>query len=510
MVASTYAVPLVCGDDTWRQLVSSRLGQIASVLDQAFGAKGDGVADDAPPINAALAWANTQPGGAVYLPAGRYRVASTLNIAAARLFGASWGSVIVPASDAIGTLFNATGQSAEIFDLSVDGSAVASPTYTALNVNNAGFGRFDNLWINGAGVGVNEPAGNANRFSNMRIQACATCVQTGGVAGSFPGDTTWSEIVAIPTAAGTGWIIDGNSNAQYMNRVEIIGGAKCLSIRGAGAGTSKPDGILINFGNFTASSGSVVEILKGSEIRFSGGTIIGGSTGGDGVLINAATASDVDGVVFTGAQIRANRNAGLNWQRGSNVVLIGGEVYGNSNGGGAGVFSNIFVGSNATGLCQIVGVMCGLSAAGEVFANIQAPAKYGVELASAALTDATNYPGRLMLVGNVWDGNTGGAYIDGSAPAATRKVIKGNLPKLTGTATYNPPAIATGASVATTVAVAGVSAVQKVSVSFSLDLQGLILTAYVSGGNIVTVVFANLTGAPVDLASGTLTVEVGD
>lgn len=79
---------------------------------------------------------------------------------------------------------------------------------------------------------------------------------------------------------------------------------------------------------------------------------------------------------------------------------------------------------------------------------------------------------------------------------------------LTSSATYNPPSIADKASASTTVTCAGAALGDTAAASFSLDLTGLILTAYVSAANTVTCVFGNLTGGAVDLGSGTLKVEV--
>lgn len=79
---------------------------------------------------------------------------------------------------------------------------------------------------------------------------------------------------------------------------------------------------------------------------------------------------------------------------------------------------------------------------------------------------------------------------------------------LTSSVTYDPPSIASGAQTTTTVTVAGAALGSYAKASFSLDLAGLILTSYVSSANTVTVIFANLTVAPVDLASGILKVSV--
>lgn len=84
---------------------------------------------------------------------------------------------------------------------------------------------------------------------------------------------------------------------------------------------------------------------------------------------------------------------------------------------------------------------------------------------------------------------------------------------LWGTATYNPPSLGTGTRASTTITVTGVSLPSPekqrlVTVAFSQDLQGIELWGYVSGTDTVTVVFANNTGGTIDLASGAVYVKV--
>lgn len=79
----------------------------------------------------------------------------------------------------------------------------------------------------------------------------------------------------------------------------------------------------------------------------------------------------------------------------------------------------------------------------------------------------------------------------------------------TGSAVYDPPNILAGASITTTIAVAGVALGDAVDgVSFSLDQQGILFSGYVSAANIVTVILFNRTAAAIDLASGTLRVFI--
>lgn len=387
-----------------------------------YGADPTGVTDIQPALVSAMA--ALPNGGIIWLPAGTFKLVLpvTLSTTGIIIRGAGDGTIIKPSTDAIGTMFNLTGTSTEIHDLKIDGSAIVSPTFTAIKVNASGLNRLNNLYINGAGTGISVPACNAGRFTNIRVQACVVCVQTGGINGSFPGDDTWTEIVAIPTTAGTGWIIDGNSNAQYLQRVEIIGGANCMLIRGSGATTSRPDGIFLSECNLTASSGNVLIITKGTDIRLDN-TVIGGSTAGHGVQINAVANADVEGVEFENCLIRANFQRGISWESGANVRMSGGSIYGNSDGGGSGVYSNIYVGASAVGLFYCVGVMAGLGSVGNIYANIVAPTKYGIEIAAGALTDAVNFPGRVLIEGNMLLGNTTGTILDASAPTGAAKYI---------------------------------------------------------------------------------------
>jgi len=77
-----------------------------------------------------------------------------------------------------------------------------------------------------------------------------------------------------------------------------------------------------------------------------------------------------------------------------------------------------------------------------------------------------------------------------------------------GTATFDPPSVATGAKTSTTVTVTGAKLGDFVVASFSLTLQKIIMNAYVSSANTVTVDFWNFTGAPIDLLSGEIRVGV--
>lgn len=132
-----------------------------------------------------------------------------------------------------------------------------------------------------------------------------------------------------------------------------------------------------------------------------------------------------------------------------------------------------------------------------------------VTLAPAGSTDY-NDPGdiasHLSLLGRglhvVGISCSSGAWIHEGLLFGDFATIK-NLP-LSGSATYNPASLADGAGATTTVTVTGALLGDFAEVSFSLDLQGITLTAWVSAADTVSVRFQNESGGTLDLASGTL------
>lgn len=70
--------------------------------------------------------------------------------------------------------------------------------------------------------------------------------------------------------------------------------------------------------------------------------------------------------------------------------------------------------------------------------------------------------------------------------------------------TYDPPSLANGSGATTTLSATGAAVGDHVRVSFSQPLQGVMLNAWVSAADTISVRFHNQTGATVDLASGTI------
>ena len=131
---------------------------------------------------------------------------------------------------------------------------------------------------------------------------------------------------------------------------------------------------------------------------------------------------------------------------------------------------------------------------GNVLGSADADRSYGISL---------NTIGSLLLRDNTaWQSVGTGNYVNAVTAYLPNSIISGS-------ATYDPPNLLDGAGATTTVTVNGAALGDLVEcVSFSLDLQGITVTGYVSAANTVSVRFQNESGGTLDLASGTLLVRV--
>lgn len=74
--------------------------------------------------------------------------------------------------------------------------------------------------------------------------------------------------------------------------------------------------------------------------------------------------------------------------------------------------------------------------------------------------------------------------------------------------TFDPPSCPTSTQTSTTVTCTGAVVGDFAHASFSVNLAGMIVTASVDVADTVSVIFLNMTGSTIDLASGTLRVRV--
>lgn len=153
--------------------VQSKLQESVSVKD--FGAVGDGVADDASAINAAIGYANSKGGGTVFFPSGVYRVKSSVQyLAGADLIGESMVNTTLkwhPDTNTSGSILDTANQYLnrarfENLRFTKDSSITANTTgivggATLANYN-SGVGCFENLHFDLLTYGIRgnaEPTG---------------------------------------------------------------------------------------------------------------------------------------------------------------------------------------------------------------------------------------------------------------------------------------------------------------------------------------------------------------
>lgn len=98
--------------------------------------------------------------------------------------------------------------------------------------------------------------------------------------------------------------------------------------------------------------------------------------------------------------------------------------------------------------------------------------------------------------------------LDPGSGTLTLAILRASTANRTGAVVYDPASLADGAGVTTTIPVPGARLGDFVVVSFSLDLQSILLTGYVSSANVVSARFQNETGGTIDLASGNLSALV--
>lgn len=91
--------------------------------------------------------------------------------------------------------------------------------------------------------------------------------------------------------------------------------------------------------------------------------------------------------------------------------------------------------------------------------------------------------------------------------STTGVVIDANRGIMYGAASYDPPSLASGAGVTTTVSCPGAKPGDIADVSYNGDLQGIVLTADVGAANQVVVRFQNGVGTTIDLPAGILRVS---
>jgi hypothetical protein len=198
--------------------VQTKLRESVSVGD--FGAVGDGVADDTVAIQAAIDAAYSAGGGTVFIPAGTYKVTSTINAKSyIKLVGAyGESSLFGVVNTKPGSCINWAGTTGSIF-----------------RVYNTRLFELDGVYIEGNSQNVtgilldsdNNPSGSQNEFHRFSIRNCAIGVQwgTSGISsGAYANDgTRFSTFTIWSSVAGSKGFVVNSGNAGQMSVIESGG-----------------------------------------------------------------------------------------------------------------------------------------------------------------------------------------------------------------------------------------------------------------------------------------------
>jgi hypothetical protein len=163
---------------------------------------------------------------------------------------------------------------------------------------------------------------------------------------------------------------------------------------------------------------------------------------------------------------------------------------------GIAVTGNVLEGTMASGGVRFSAVIADCASIVGNTIKQASTANIGVYINGSTITS-------LALSGNATNSDSGSEFV-----FSTSTLTLDATDFYSGSATYDPANLADGAGVTTTVTCTGSVLGDFTDVSFSLDLQGVELTSWVSSSNTVSVRFQNETGGAIDFASGTLRVRV--
>ena len=232
-----------------------------------------------------------------------------------------------------------------------------------------------------------------------------------------------------------------------------------------------------------ASYGVLTDPAAGGTVQLLKMVNVWACTNTHGVLLNPSGTGLTQRVELINMTMSNNTSKGLyvNGATVTNVLALGGSAAANVDG--------IFVVAPAD---RITIANMKLGSNGQFGPN----SGYGINLNAGVTTN-------ISILGNDLNGNTTGTILDGSTGAG--KLFRDNAGWGYGSnSSFDPPNLVAGAGATTTVTVTGAVVGDVASASFSNDLQGITLTAWVSAANTVSSRFQNQTAGALDLASGAL------
>lgn len=496
-----------------------KMREIVSVKD--FGAIGDGVIDDMAAIQAA--YDSLTSGGTVYFSPGTYKITGQITVAyAITTIGAGRGNTIIRATT-LGT--NKAAFKATVDNCYFIGFTLRGPSSAAYVAEEQGIYLYGTSGAIKSSGGVRDVEvynfGNAGilaeYYNDVRTEACRVhdCGYV-GIGGWSVDDFVACENVVATITPGTasnayGIVISNRASEAVSKRFTIANNTINDITLWEGIDThGGTDGTII--GNVITNCKLGINVSPGDghnlppkRIAIVGNTVNrGAATAFRAIGSGGTTANIADGITVVGNTI-INMGVAADYIEGAIMFQFtkGLVISGNA------IFDPV-----ATGI-GIKGDNTDFVVTGNAIAVVQA----GHANASGIVINGAGQTG--LISGNLIEtvagqfgifdnGGSTGILVTANKIAASGSSFVNPPPgsEFVGTATYDPANLADGAGVTTTVTAVGAALGDYVTATFSLDLQGITLTAWVSAVNTVSVRFQNESGGALDLGSGTLRVKV--
>jgi hypothetical protein len=487
--------------------ISDKLNEFVSVKD--FGAVGDGVTDDRAAINAALVASKS-----VYFPTGTYFVSGTpiflpTGINGITLFGDGFSTKIVGGGlygvlqlfnhdgvrisdmwletyvEAFGCLTSFHAESSNIYvercKFTTNGPILTNGIKMVMDLSTVGLDGMvirDCIFDAPGRMGIeiqNHGSGSTVRYRNVTIENCKI-LRTGEAVG---GGTS--------TGMGISFTGIGQNCAVLNNYLDQCTGP---SIENIGASSTIISGNKINrakarpiqTANTYLMSNNVISknIVTNLDATLGNGLYLGSMancvisnnyfdlTGKSNAFVEITSAgiANTGKNLFNGNVVRTN----------ATYAVVVDSCPDNT------ITSNIL--DNSASVSNFATIRClnASSTRNTVFSNYVAKGTGG-----AIFDNASSATGNIFA--DFYSLESGTVYVRAANGGAS------------GSATYDPPSIAAGASNSTTVTVTGAAVRDYAQVSLNTTTGGLIVSAAITAANTATVTFFNPTGSPIDLGS---------
>lgn len=450
-----------------------------------FGAVGDGSTDNTAVLNAAFASPRVRQLTAQLGRGGNYRHSGTLQVTKAIELNTAGGGLEL--NDPTGLLDNMV-----IGDNITQVNAV-NISHTTFSRVQVGFGGSCAIRMNYTGVCKltgNRIYGNNKIYNGIMISR--------GIINDFVGNYIDNYINSGITIVGTD-MADNRSidNSFYQNRIE--GGSSALVTGDFVEGIFVRDNIFFNTSQNGVVVDATIEANAGASFKFQQNDF--DTCGQSGLFIDKVNAVLIDGNWFSSnngtAATGVNVGPGLDGAVVSNNLSFGKTGCNNFRiaGPNATVSGNkLLVGSDGVFL-EATAINCTMAAN-----HVGSMTGYAV--------NAFGAPNGLSIDNSNRFTNIGAAEIVGLPNTQTGSYQVEPFGGFNAAITYNPPEIAAGAILTTTVALPSANLGDYAEVSFSIPDLGVKFSATIASQGVVGVLLHNVTSAPVDLGEGLLRVSV--